>query len=154
MSEIVAGTSINESFTEGTVTLDVSGRSRFKGIKTEVRLIGPDGRIEISSTNTSEVINGSFNFQSVLTIQDPDLWWPRGYGDQKLYKIEIDLLVNGIVHQKEYRTIGFRKITFPENLHFIVNGVPVFLRGGAWATPDLLSDVWDQEREEMLFSMY
>jgi len=41
----------------------------------------------------------------------------------------------------------------PEPLHFVVNGVPVFLRGGNWVTPNLMSRVWDQARTETLFAL-
>ena len=41
----------------------------------------------------------------------------------------------------------------PRELHFEVNGKPVFLRGGDWVTPDLLSEVWDPQRMENLFAL-
>ncbi len=40
-----------------------------------------------------------------------------------------------------------------KQLHFEVNGTPVFLRGGNWVTPNLLSDVWDPERAGKLFDL-
>lgn len=150
---IVTDVSLDKSLAEGTVTIDVSGRSRYKKVEVQTQLIGPDGQIVKGSTIISKIIGGKFNSQLVIRISKPELWWPRGYGQQKMYKIETSLLLDGRIHQKEYRTIGFRKITMPEKLHFVVNGVPVFLRGGAWVTPDLLSDVWNQNREETLFTM-
>jgi beta-mannosidase len=99
------------------------------------------------------VANGNFSVNTELLVSKPQLWWPRGYGGQKLYKVEIALIIQGKTHQKEFRTVGFRRITMPEKLHFVVNGVPVFLRGADWVTPNLLSEVWDQEREDKLFAM-
>ncbi len=119
----------------------------------QVRLLGPDGKEVAKSKLSTKVNQGTFSLKSILEVSDPELWWPRAYGDQNLYKAEISLLSSGKVHQKEFRTIGFRKITMPENLHFLVNGKPVFLRGGDWVTPDLLSEVWDQQRMEGLFDL-
>jgi len=153
ITDIVTDFTLDDSLTEGTVNLSVKGRSRNKNVKVYVQLISPQGSVAAESSVETKVTNGVFNLQQKLSISKPQLWWPRGYGEQKLYKVEITLLIDGNVHQKEHRTIGFRRITMPEDLHFLVNGVSVFLRGGDWVTPDILSDVWDQEREEMLFAM-
>jgi hypothetical protein len=153
MSEIVAGFSLDPTLTKGTITLDVSGRSLLKKLKVKVNLYGPDSKLTAESTASLSVTDGQFSGQLVLNVIDPALWWPRGYGDQHLYKAEIVLLTNGKPHQKEFRTIGFRRITSPELLHFVVNDVPVMLLGGDWVTPNLLSDVWDQNRIETLLTL-
>ena len=154
INEIITGFSLNDSFTLGTVKFNISGKSRFKTIKVQVTLLAPDGKQVAERTLPAESENGIFKVNPELTVSNPELWWPRGYGEQKLYKAEILLLVNGNAHQKETRTIGFRKIEMPGTLlHFTVNGKPVFLRGGDWVTPNLLSDVWDAERVGSLFDL-
>ncbi|MBE0654670.1 MAG: twin-arginine translocation signal domain-containing protein, partial [Bacteroidales bacterium] len=145
--EIITDFSLNDTFTKGEVNFILTGKSRYKTVKVQVRLVDQKGKQVAITTALVDVENGSFSVQPKLSVLNPELWWPRGYGEQKLYKAEIELLISGKLHQKEIRTIGFRKITMPENLlHFVVNGKPVFLRGGNWVTPNLLSDVWDQER--------
>jgi beta-mannosidase len=153
IEEIITDFSLNEAFTKGEVRFAISGKSRFRKAKVKVRLLGPDGKEVAESTLTTEVENGVFRLNHVLDVSNPELWWPKAYGDQNLYKAEIILMNSGKVHQKEVRTIGFRKITMPEPFHFVVNGKSVFLRGGDWVTPDLLSEVWDQHRMEGLFAM-
>ena len=154
MNEIVTDFSLNESLTQGKVTYKISGKSSFKTVKVQVKLLAPDGKLAAEKTLTVETENGIFKVNPELTVSNPELWWPRGYGEQKLYKAEISLLVNGDVHQMETRTIGFRKIEMPETLlHFVVNGKTVFLHGGDWVTPNLLSDVWDAERVGKLFDL-
>ena len=153
MKEIVTDFSLNVDFTEGKLKCAVLGRSRLKTVRVQVRLFGPDGKQVAETTISAEVMDGKFTASPILQISNPELWWPRGYGEQKLYKAEITLLVENKVHQKELRTIGFRKITMPETLHFVVNGKPVFLHGGDWVTPDLLSEVWDQPRMTGLFDL-
>lgn len=154
ISEIITNFSLNESLTQGKVKFQISGKSRFKTAKVQIRLTAPDGKQAAETTLMAETENGVFRVNAELTVSDPELWWPRGYGEQKLYKAEISLFVDGSVHQKEHRTLGFRKIEMPETLlHFVVNGKTVFLRGGNWVTPNLLSDVWDAERVGKLFDM-
>lgn len=153
MNEIRTDFSLNDSFTEGTLNFTVSGKSTLKKLKVRVKVFGPGGKELSESTVPAKVEGGVFKVNPKITVSNPDLWWPRGYGDQNLYRAEIALLVDNKEHQKEYRTIGFRKIDMPEDLHFVVNGKSVFLRGGDWVTPNLLSDVWDEERVGKLFDL-
>jgi len=154
ISDLITNFTLNESLTQGKVTFTISGKCRFKTVTVQAKITAPDGTQAAEKTVTAETENGVFKVNPELTVSHPELWWPRGYGEQPLYKAEISLLVNGAVHQKETRTIGFRKIEMPETLlHFVVNGKPVFLRGGDWVTPNLLSDVWDAERVEKLFAL-
>lgn len=80
-----------------------------------------------------------------LRVQDPEPWWPRGYGEQPLYDLTVRL-------GDESRTtrIGFRDVTLErEAFRLTVNGEPVFVKGVNWipgdcfpsrATPDRLKD--------------
>jgi hypothetical protein len=138
---------------KGAVIVDATGTSRLSAVEVRVRLLGPDGRLVGESTASAAVKEGEFTGHCVVSVDRPRLWWPRGYGDQPLYHAEVALLAEGRVQQTQRRTIGFRRVTMPELLHFVVNGVPVFLRGGAWVTPNLMSDVWDPAREERLFAL-
>ena len=153
MTEIVAGFTLDESLSEGSVSMDVSGKSDLSKISLRLRLLAPDGKVAGETTLPVRVSGGNFHAQPILQISNPALWWPRGYGDQNLYKTEISLLAGGVVHQQESKNIGFRRITMPETFHFVVNGVPVFVLGGDWVTPDLLSQTWDQQRHDMLFDL-
>jgi beta-mannosidase len=153
LKEIVTGVSLNKALTKGTVTMDAAGTSLLPTVQVRVRLLDSDGKIVGESTASAATKAGGFLGHCVLNINHPRLWWPRGYGGQPLYHAEVALIADGRVQQTELRTIGFRRVTMPDLLHFVVNGVPVFLRGGAWVTPNLMSDVWDQAREERLVAM-
>lgn len=153
MTEVVAGSSLNDSLTQGTVTVDVAGASRLPSVNIRVRLLDPDSRLRAETTVPAAVRNGSFRAQAVLRVDKPALWWPRGYGAQPLYRVEVTLLTEGRPHHTERRTIGFRRITMPKLLHFVVNGVPVRLWGGNWVTPRWDTAVWDHPRVEQLFAM-
>ena len=80
----------------------------------------------------------------VLDVPKVALWWPRGYGQQPLYDVELTLL-DGAGHPLDTwtRRIGFRTIkldTSPDEhgsrFTFVVNGVPIFVRGVNWIPDD------------------
>jgi hypothetical protein len=153
LSEVVVDASLDESLSKGTLTVDVVGVSRLPTVGVRARLLGPDGAVASESTLPATVTNGGFKSRCVLNINNPRLWWPRGYGKQPLYRAQITLMAGGRPQQTLQRTVGFRLVTMPEHLHFVVNNVPVLLRGGDRVTPNLLSRVWDSAREERLFAM-
>ena len=46
-----------------------------------------------------------------IDLQDIDLWWPRGYGEQNLYKVEVKYFgaASSGEPQSNVRYIGLRK---------------------------------------------
>jgi Beta-galactosidase/beta-glucuronidase len=153
LTEVVAGVSLDDSLTQGEVRIDVAGTGRAANVDLRVRLIDPDGKSVAEKSASATTQSGSFTASLALTAERPKLWWPRGYGRQPLYRAEVSLLVAGHVVQTERRTIGFRRITMPEHLHFVVNNVPVKLWGADWVTPDWQTEVWNQSRVERLLAL-
>lgn len=153
LTEVVSGVSVDETLTKGTLTVDVAGKSRASSVEVRVRLLSPAGQLVTETTSPFVVQGGEFRGTCILNVDHPSLWWPRGYGDQPLYHAEVTLLAEEQEQHTQRHTIGFRRVTMPTRLHFVVNGVPVFLRGGAWVTPNLMSDAWDLQRMERLFAL-
>ncbi len=153
LDEAVASVSLDESLSTGTVTVDAAGSTGLQSVSLRLRLLDPAGRMVEESITPAKVTEGRFNCHCLVKVARPQLWWPRGYGRQPLYRVQVTLLAEGRPQQTWQRTIGFRRVTMPEPLHFVVNGVPILLRGGDWVTPNLLSRVWDQAREERLFAL-
>lgn len=88
-------------------------------------------------------------FAIALTVDSPHLWWPRGYGDQPLY--DLDISVEGTVIRS--RRIGFRTVdvTPARGFGVAVNGTPIFCRGAVWmpADPTDLRGSADTTREQL-----
>src|SRR5260221_565453 len=55
----------------------------------------------------------------VLEVAQPDLWWPNGMGDQRLY--------DAVGFQ-----VGFRTVELTEDYELVVNGEPTPIRGWNW----------------------
>lgn len=79
-----------------------------------------------------------------LTVDDPRLWWPRGYGEQPLYDLDVTLLDDGGERLDGWRRrIGFRTIGLDRSADehgtgftLVVNGVRIFARGVNWIPDD------------------
>ena len=72
-----------------------------------------------------------------LLIRDPMLWWPKNKGPQNLYKLKLEVSVNGEVSDALETTFGIREVTVTTDTPdkskvFIVNGKRIFIRGSNW----------------------
>jgi hypothetical protein len=80
-----------------------------------------------------------------LRVQHPKLWWPNGYGPQKLYKLRLEFEMNGTISDRLDTTFGVRKITYSvpdsENLTISVNGVRIMCKGGNWGLDEAMKRI-------------
>jgi len=96
--------------------------------------------------------------ETVVTVRVPDVrrWWPRGYGEQALYDVVVELqTVDGEVLDRSAFRTGFRStridttsddIGKPFNVH--VNGTLVDVRGVNWIPDDVIVSRVDRARIE------
>jgi beta-mannosidase len=79
-----------------------------------------------------------------VDVDDPARWWPRGYGEQARYDLEVTLTDEaGTPLDTWQRKIGFRDVrldTAPDDagspFTVVVNGQPIFVRGANWIPDD------------------
>jgi len=154
ITEALVVASLDESLRQGTVTVDASGVQSAGPARISVRLIDPAGQVVgTQSAPAGAGPAGQFTARLSLAVDGPRLWWPRGYGEQPLYTVEVGLAVDGREHQLVRKRVGFRRITMSSPLLFAVNNVPVRLWGGCWVTPDSHTAAWDAARAGRLFSL-
>lgn len=153
LAKVAANATVDKSLRQGTVTVDLAGESQLSAVAFIARLLEADGTVAAQANSSTKVQAGTFRKQIQLSLEKPKLWWPRGYGDQPLYQLEVQLLADGLPHQTLSRTLGFRRVTQIQPLHFVVNNVPVRLWGGDWVTPRWESAVWDRSRVTQLLDM-
>ena len=95
-----------------------------------------------------------------ITIEDPLLWWPRGYGKQPLYKVRAELLSeSGEVLDIWERKIGLRTMTVNTErdewgncFAHEVNGVKIFAMGADYIPEDNLFERITEERTRKLLT--
>ncbi|MGP2438363.1 glycoside hydrolase family 2 protein [Streptomyces sp. JW3] len=88
-----------------------------------------------------------------LRVPDAQLWWPRGYGEQPLYDVELTLLHGDVPLDVWRRRIGFRSVGLdtsadPHGTGFtlVVNGERLFARGVNWIPDDVFPSRITRER--------
>ncbi len=87
-----------------------------------------------------EFITGHIN----INLKNPLLWWPKGYGEPNLYEVRCELLYNREVLDERIDKIGIRTVHLERTetaeqdgtFRFIINGIPVRLRGSNWVPLD------------------
>ncbi|MFI6705169.1 glycoside hydrolase family 2 protein [Nonomuraea sp. NPDC050478] len=67
-----------------------------------------------------------------LTVPEPRLWWPRGYGEQHRYELAVRLGDSSWTGKIGFRTVELEREAF----RLVVNGTPVFARGVNWIPDD------------------
>ena len=105
-------------------------------VKAYVTITDPQGNTIIAEHTADEEI----------TIENPQLWWPNGYGEQSLYTISVDLRKeDGTTVDNWTRRIGLRTITMDrtkdqwgERFATCVNGVNIFAMGADYIPEDHL----------------
>lgn len=83
----------------------------------------------------------------LLTVMNPRLWWPNGYGAQELYTLDLSFNIGEVVSDTESVRVGVRQISvssIPVNNNnnstrvFLVNGQRIFIKGGNWIGTDAM----------------
>ncbi|QKZ12140.1 glycoside hydrolase family 2 protein [Spirosoma sp. KUDC1026] len=110
---------------EGTLTYTMNGQTVTKKVSLPPR-----------TTTTIEL--------PVLTVANPKLWWPSGYGEQHLYPASVKFQTGAkTVSDEEKLIVGIREIqtewnTTTRSRQILVNGQKVFIKGANWIISDAM----------------
>ena len=140
----IADTYISQIHKNGEVILNISASTKH-GLGGEI-VATVDGQ-------TVNLVDG----KAEITIKNPRIWWPNGYGEQNLYDVEFSLYSDGIVTDTLVKTIGLRTILlcrendeFGQEFCFKVNGIKIFSMGANYVPLDSLPSRISKERTEQL----
>lgn len=128
-----------------------SSLEKMKGIDTddleyEVIVTAPNGAKTVWEGSPDEI-----------EIEDPQLWWPNGLGEQPLYEVQVNLKAGEQVLDTWRRKIGLRTLTmrrekdeWGESFAHEVNGHTVFAMGADYIPEDNLLQRTSKERTREL----
>lgn len=120
-------------------------------VEVEMIVTGPNDFVNTKR----QTIMGSNQF--TMKIFNPKLWWPNGYGEQELYHCSVKLHQGSVILEERGFSLGLRtmelrreKDEWGESFEFVVNGIPVFVKGANYIPEDNLTGRYSQEKTERL----
>ena len=91
----------------------------------------------------------------VLNVPHPRLWWPYRMGEPSLHTLALEVEAEGGVSDRAQTRFGIREVTseLTDKGHrlFRVNGRPILIRGGGWASDMMLRRSSPRLRAEMRY---
>jgi beta-galactosidase/beta-glucuronidase len=99
----------------------------------------------------------AFNQNNIpeLSLRNPKLWWPAGYGKQNLYTVKLQAESADGMSASVQSSLGIRKIQTwigTAEREFSVNGRKIYLRGGNWVIDMMLNWNANRYKEEILLT--
>jgi beta-mannosidase len=92
-----------------------------------------------------------------FSIFRPALWWPNGMGDQPLYPIRLRVWSGQRLIDETRLRVGIRTLELRQkedfwgrSFQFVVNGVPIFAKGGNWVPGDSFPSRVSREKYQRL----
>lgn len=89
-----------------------------------------------TAAQDTELHPGINSVELPITIRNPALWYPAGYGEQPLYLFHADLAIGGAVQDRDAVRTGLRSVVlrrdpdqWGQSFEFVVNGIPIFAKG-------------------------
>lgn len=145
------------------VRLESWSTARIAAVRPVPRIEGTDGVLTLAvEVDGSATVGASIAGVAVqgapgeLTLRVPNVqrWWPRGYGEPHRYPLTVELLAaDGTVVDTRTLQIGFREAELqltPDadgtGMRFVVNGVPIWVRGVNWIPDDAFPHRVTRER--------
>jgi beta-mannosidase len=158
--EVSSGTVLRNPFvktlelTKRSATIEVSiDIEHFKtSVNVTVKIEGKNCSKEIKK----RMVSSSLKFK--IKIDDPNIWWPNGYGDQPLYSATFILQNTNGTTSEAVTTFGIRTISLlqekdKEGRSFIivVNSEKIFSKGADWIPSDnFIPRIPDSKYERLL----
>ena len=119
-----------------------------KKLSVKIEVTDPDGAVVATGNGAEE-----------LSIENPRLWWPAGFGEQPLYTVKTSLFYEGCELDVWERRIGLRTMTmatekdaYGEKFAHKVNGVEIFAMGADYIPEDNLIARTSPERTRRLLT--
>ena len=131
-----------------TVWLEQENGASFVPAEGEYTLRAETGGVvcEVPVCGSAEVLN--------VQVESPELWWPNGYGKQRLYAYTVALLHRGKPIAVKTGRFGFREVRLCEDplgagrsaFALCVNGRRIFAKGSNWVPCSTMTGAIEEER--------
>lgn len=137
---------VTQSHEDGKVTITAKAEVKaFADCKTEIKVICPNGA-ELKAKGES----------AQFEIENPELWWTyelSGKDKQPLYEVVATVKCGRKKADEVSKKIGLRTTTlnrekdkYGKQFQFVLNGVPLFIKGANYIPPDSFMTRFDEKR--------
>jgi hypothetical protein len=136
-------TTVSRDLHQADVTVEVTLKN-LTDVPADTTLTGSLGdllfsqRISLAAGETKSVKLDRNAFPR-LTLLNPHLWWPNGYGGQPLQHLTLNGIVNHVASCTKVVTFGIRELAYDTSngiLKLSCNGQHIQLNGGNWGMDD------------------
>lgn len=108
-------------------------------VRAGLQITAPDGGVQ-AAERALEGDGGTLT----IDVEQPQLWWPNGYGAQPLYTVAVELRgENGAALETRTFRLGLRTLALRQeadkwgrSFEFVVNGRRIFAKGSNWIPAD------------------
>lgn len=125
-----------------------------KNSKLKLELYSPSNELIYENIKDIELNN-----KYLVNINNPELWYPNGYGKQPLYKIVFTIININETYKKEYK-IGLKELVLNNKetnnsirMEFYINKKKIFLKGANYIPMDAIYPNVDEFRIRKLLSL-
>ncbi|MGC6399470.1 beta-mannosidase [Sphingomonas sp. FW199] len=101
----------------------------------DLTVTGPDGA-SVRVSRTVQLTAGRNRVAVPVAIPNPRLWYPAGYGEQPLYRVDARVTLNGQQVDQAARSTGLRTVELVREGDAVgrgfalkINGLPIFMKG-------------------------
>lgn len=94
----------------------------------QLSLLGPADAAPLVIEQEHALAAGENRTEYEVTVPDPELWWPRALGEQPLYDVGVEILIDARVSDSHVWRTGLRTVELDDFIA-TVNGERLFLKG-------------------------
>ncbi|HEY5005295.1 MAG TPA: glycoside hydrolase family 2 protein [Ktedonobacteraceae bacterium] len=136
---------------------------RFGGdqaLKLNITLLSPETMVVAEQTLTLQGNSSQLSATVYMEVENPQLWWTHDLGEPALYTLRATLSLNGTQLEQQQQQVGIRTLELDQSpdtdepgtrfFRFVLNGVPIFVRGACWIPAHSFVGALKAERYEML----
>ena len=117
------------------------------GERDDVRIVA-----SLSAPSGKIYFGGAYDDEIKISVPDPELWWPRGYGAQPMYKLTVTLYHAAEIADVYEKRIGLKNVEILSGEDsvpsFLVNGVKIFSRGASYVEQNAVTACVSNEAVE------
>ncbi len=100
-------------------------------VRIDTSVMAPDGQSSGSQSELHTLSHGENRLEWMITIENPQLWWPWALGDQPLYDVTVAVRTeDDDVSDRRFWRTGLRSVTV-KDLAWTVNGTRLFVKGAS-----------------------